>query len=168
LVSVILPPSAPPASEGERDPSYRIGEVARLIGTTTRTIRYYEELGLLGAGADRPKGGHRLYTDADIARLREVVRLRDLLGLSLEELVKLTEVEQARECLRARYHSTSDEAERARILQDSIPLVERQLELVRARQRNLDDFERELADKLELMHRRLDELGVGAQLLPRR
>ena len=142
-------------------PSYRIGEVARLIGTTARTIRYYEELGLLGGSADRPKGGHRLYTEADVTRLREVVRLRDLLGLSLEELVKLTEAEQARECLRARWQSTSDDAERARILQDSIPLVERQLELVRTRQRNLDDFERELADKLELMQRRLGELGVA-------
>jgi DNA-binding transcriptional MerR regulator len=141
--------------------SYRIGEVARLIGTTARTIRYYEELGLLGGSADRPKGGHRLYTEADVTRLREVVRLRDLLGLSLEELVKLTEAEQARECLRARWQSTSDDAERARILQDSIPLVQRQLELVRIRQRNLDDFERELADKLELMQSRLSELGVA-------
>jgi DNA-binding transcriptional MerR regulator len=142
-------------------PSYRIGEVARSIGTTTRTIRYYEELGLLGGSADRPKGGHRLYTEADVTRLREVVRLRDLLGLSLEELVKLTEAEQARECLRARWQSTSDDAERARILQDSIPLVQRQLELVRTRQDNLDDFERELADKLELMQLRLGELGVA-------
>jgi MerR family transcriptional regulator, repressor of the yfmOP operon len=141
-------------------PSYRIGEVARLIGTTARTIRYYEELGLLGGSADRPKGGHRLYTEADVTRLREVVRLRDLLGLSLEELIKLTEAEQARECLRARWQSTSDDSERARILRDSIPLVERQLELVRTRQRNLDDFERELADKLALMHRRLGELGA--------
>jgi DNA-binding transcriptional MerR regulator len=149
------------SGDDDRGPSHRIGEVARLIGTTTRTIRYYEELGLLGGSADRPKGGHRLYTEADVTRLREVVRLRDLLGLSLEELVKLTEAEQARECLRARWQSTSDDAERARILQDSIPLVQRQLELVRTRQDNLDDFERELADKLELMQLRLGELGVA-------
>ena len=150
------------SGDDDGGPSYRIGEVARLIGTTARTIRYYEELGLLGGTADRPKGGHRLYTEADVTRLREVVRLRDLLGLSLEELVKLIEAEQARECLRARWQSTSDDAERARILQDSIPLVQRQLELVRTRQRNLVDFERELADKLELMQRRLGELGVAA------
>jgi MerR family transcriptional regulator, repressor of the yfmOP operon len=149
---------APPGG-AEDGPSYRIGEVARRSGTTARTIRYYEELGLLGGSADRPKGGHRLYTAADVTRLREVVRLRDLLGLSLEELVKLTEAEQARECLRARWESTSDDAERAGILQASIPLVERQLELVRTRQRNLEDFERELAEKLELMQRRLGELG---------
>lgn len=137
---------------------YRIGEVASLVGTTSRTIRYYEELGLLGADASRPKGGHRLYSEADVARVREVVRLRDLLGLPLEELVKLVEAEQARECLRARYHTTDDDTERARILRESIPLVSRQLELVRARRRSLEEFERELTDKLELMRRRLCEL----------
>jgi MerR family transcriptional regulator, repressor of the yfmOP operon len=142
----------------EREASYRIGEVARAVGVTARTIRYYEELGLLGGDAARPKGGHRLYSDADITRLREVVRLRDLLGLSLEELVKVIEVEQARQCLRARWHRTEDEGERVRILTDSIPLVRHQLDLVHARQRNLEEFERELVEKLEVMQNRLAEL----------
>lgn len=137
---------------------YRIGEMASLVGVTPRTIRYWEELGLLGGAAARPKGGHRLYTAADVARLRELVRLRDLLGLSLEELVKLAEAEQAREYLRARFQSTSDRAERERIINDAMPLVERQLELVRRRREKLDEFEAELTDKLELMRRRVAEL----------
>lgn len=143
-----------------QDARYRIGEVAGLVGTTSRTIRYYEELGLLGGHVARPKGGHRLYSDADVARLREIVRLRDLLGLPLEELVKLVEAEQARECLRARYRSTEDDAERARILRDSIPLVSRQLELVRSRRESLEEFERELTEKLESMCQRLAELAA--------
>ena len=49
--------------------SYRIGDVAERVGVTTRTIRYYEELGLLGTASARTKGAHRLYSDADIARL---------------------------------------------------------------------------------------------------
>jgi len=69
--------------------TFRIGEVAEQVGVTPRTIRYYEELGLLGATESRSKGAHRHYTDADVARLRELIRLRDLLGLSLEELVAL-------------------------------------------------------------------------------
>ena len=140
---------------------YRIGEVATLAGVTPRTIRYWEELGLLGAAAARPKGGHRLYTTADVARLRELVRLRDLLGLTLDELVNLAEAEQARECLRARWESTSDRSERERILNDAMPLVERQLELVRHRREKLDGFASELTDKLELMRRRAAELRTG-------
>jgi DNA-binding transcriptional MerR regulator len=70
----------------------RIGEVAEQVGVTPRTIRYYEERGLLDR-EDRPKGAHRVYDEADVARLRELLRLRDLLGLSLEELVELAEAE---------------------------------------------------------------------------
>jgi len=75
-----------PASPGEGSQSLRIGDVASLVGTTPRTIRYYEEIGLLPAARSRPSGRHRVYTEADVERLREVMRLKDLLGLSLEEL----------------------------------------------------------------------------------
>ena len=50
--------------------------------------------------AERSKGAHRLYGEADVARLHELIRLRDLLGLSLEELVELAEAEEARAALR--------------------------------------------------------------------
>ena len=68
------------------EPVYRIGEVAERVGVTTRTIRYYEQLGLLGPALERSKGAHRLYGEADVARLTELIRLKELLGLSLEEL----------------------------------------------------------------------------------
>ena len=46
----------------------RIGELAERTGVTPRTIRYYEEIGLL-QGSDRRKGSHRLYADADVERI---------------------------------------------------------------------------------------------------
>src|SRR5581483_10889733 len=60
----------------------RIGEVADLLGTTPRTIRYYEEIGLLPDAHDREQGKHRCYTEVDVERVREIMRLRDLLGLT--------------------------------------------------------------------------------------
>jgi MerR family transcriptional regulator, repressor of the yfmOP operon len=138
--------------------NYRIGEVAERVGVTTRTIRYYEELGLLGRAPARAKGVHRLYREADVARLRELVRLRDLLGLSLEELLALAEVEEAREVLRGQWHDDPSDAERARIVKEAIPLVERQLELVRARQTRLAEFSDELSDKLRVLRKRRGEL----------
>ena len=75
---------------------YRIGEVAELVGTTPRTIRYYEEFGLLAAPPSHEKGRHRTYDDADVRRLQELIRLRDLLGVSLDELKSLVEAEEAR------------------------------------------------------------------------
>ena len=138
--------------------NYRIGEVAELVGVTTRTIRYYEELGLLGGAAFRSKGAHRLYREADVARLRELVRLRDLLGLSLEELLALAEVEEARQVLRGQWDDDPSDAERTKIVKAAIPLVERQLELVRTRQQRLAEFSDELSDKLRRLRKRRTEL----------
>jgi MerR family transcriptional regulator, repressor of the yfmOP operon len=76
--------------------SLRIGQVAALTGTTPRTIRYYEEIGLLPAAPEREPGSHRVYLEADVERLREVLRLKRLLGLSLEELRELSAAEAAR------------------------------------------------------------------------
>ena len=141
-----------------QDRRYRIGEVAERAGVTTRTMRYYEELGLLGATAERTKGAHRLYTDADITRLQELIRLRDLLGLTLDELVELTEAEEARAALRTQRAESASDRERARIVKAAISLIQRQLELVNARQQRLSEFADELAEKLRSLHERQADL----------
>lgn len=145
-------------STGTEQRSYRIGEAAQLVGLTTRTIRYWEELGLLPLDADRAKGKHRCYTDADVERLRELARFRDLLGLSLEELVALVEAEQARAALRDEWTDTATDAERARIVDSAVELVQRQLELVEVRMSTLAEFAGELREKLDALHERRRQL----------
>ena len=63
-------------------PNLKIGEFAKLAGTNLRTLRYYEELGLL-VPAERSTGGFRYYRPTDLNRVRMVQRLQEL-GLSLE------------------------------------------------------------------------------------
>lgn len=62
----------------------RIGELAQKAGVTPRTIRYYEDLGLLGP-SEREGKGFRYYTELELARLRKIDALKGL-GLSLEEI----------------------------------------------------------------------------------
>jgi len=88
-------------ARGSRTGSLRIGDVARQLDTTPRTLRYWEEIGLLGEGAGRPSGRHRSYSEVEVERLREVMRLKSLLGLSLEELKTLLAAEEARAEVRA-------------------------------------------------------------------
>jgi DNA-binding transcriptional MerR regulator len=64
---------------------WRIGEVAKLTGATTRTLRYWEELGLLQPSSYRPSG-ERLYSPADVARVTRIRNLQELLGFSLAEV----------------------------------------------------------------------------------
>ena len=136
----------------------RIGELAELTGTTPRTIRYYEEIGLL-EGGDRAQGKHRLYTDEDVERVNEIVRLRDLLGLSLEQLSQLLEAETARADIRREYKRASTADERRRLLEEALGHIATQLELVRGRRRELEKLERELVDKRRSVRARLRELS---------
>jgi len=123
----------------------RIGEVAKLAATTPRTIRYYEEIGLLPAAGGREPGAHRSYAEADVERLTELLRLKDLLGLSLEELKALVEAEGARAELRREWRGgVEDPVRRRQILDESLGHIGRQLELVRRRRDEIAKLEEEL------------------------
>jgi DNA-binding transcriptional MerR regulator len=63
----------------------RIGEVAKLTGLTTRTLRYWEELGLISPSGYRGRG-ERLYSSTDMSRVGRIKDLQELLGFSLAEV----------------------------------------------------------------------------------
>jgi DNA-binding transcriptional MerR regulator len=141
----------------------RIGEVAQLTGTTARTIRYYEEIGLLPAPPNRERGSHRLYDRSDVQRLEELLRMKDLLGVSLEELGELVEAEDARAELRREWQSgVEDPVRRREILEQSMSHTARQLELIRRRRDQIARLEQELLDKRRRVRARLRELERGA------
>jgi MerR family transcriptional regulator, repressor of the yfmOP operon len=134
----------------------RIGEVAALTGTTPRTIRYYEEIGLLGSGGERRSGAHRLYDESDVEALQDVLRLKELLGVSLEELRELVLAERARAALRSEWHERSASEERQHdILNEALGYAQRQLELVRRRREEITRLETELEEKCSRIRSRL-------------
>jgi DNA-binding transcriptional MerR regulator len=136
----------------------RIGEIAERSGVTPRTIRYYEELGLLPR-SERAHGKHRVYTDADVERLRELTRLRDLLGLSLDELRTMIVAEDVRAEIRQRFHETESVEEQLRLLDQALPHLDTQLALVRRRLAQLQELEADLVDRRKRIQRRRRDLG---------
>lgn len=137
----------------------RIGEVAELTGTTPRTIRYYEELGLLPPAEGRQPGSHRLYEEGDVERLREVLRLKELLGVSLEELHELVEAESARAELRREWRGGAGGPERRReILTQAVDHIDRQLTLIRGRRDEIERLESELTARRRRLRARLRDL----------
>ena len=71
---------------------YQIGKLANLLELSPRTIRYYEEIGLLNS-IKRIEGGKRIYTDKDFQRLKFITRLKHL-GLTLSEMLELEDIYQ--------------------------------------------------------------------------
>jgi DNA-binding transcriptional MerR regulator len=137
----------------------RIGQVAELTGTTPRTIRYYEEIGLLPATAGREAGSHRLYGPGDVERVRELRSLKELLGVTLEELRELVAAETARATLRREWRSGVEDPERRRqILVQAVGHIERQLELIRNRRAELGRLEQELVARRRRLRSRQREL----------
>jgi DNA-binding transcriptional MerR regulator len=147
------------AESASADRSMRIGEVAELTGTTPRTIRYYEEIGLLGSASEREQGKHRCYTEADVERIREVVRLRDLLGLSLEQLSQLVEAETARAEIRRELGETDDPTRRRELLRQAQAHIDTQLALVRERLDELGALHDQLVSKQQLVAEKIDALS---------
>ena len=76
------------------DATMHIGELAERTGLSLRTIRHYDEIGLLKPSG-RTEGGFRLYTGSDLERLLVIRRMKPL-GFSLEEMAELLRIIESR------------------------------------------------------------------------
>ena len=140
----------------------RIQEVAEDTGLTPRSIRYYEEVGLL-APAARSEGSYRLYDGEDLERLRFIRGLRDDAGFSLGEIRQLLEDEASRERNRDRFRSTQDPVERRRILDEAIGTVDRQVATLRHKIDRLEAMIGEAEDRRAHLAGHIADLDVGRE-----
>ena len=151
---------APPAV-----PLLRIQQVAADVGLTTRSIRYYEELGLLKPAA-RSEGSYRLYDDDDLERLRFIKGLRDDAGFSLAEIGQLLEDEAARARNRERFRSTSDPDERTAIVEDAFVRIDRQIAILRDKIGRLEAMVTEAEGRRAHLEAHLEEIRTGTRPAP--
>jgi len=140
--------------------SLRIGEVAQQAGVTTRTLRYYQELGLLDPG--HSPGGSRRYTEADAARLRRIIELRDVMGFDLERIREILGSEDRLAQLKAEAQRGISDARRREILAEAMAINARMREQVRAKRAVLDGFLLELEAKADYYATIAVEMGLVA------
>ena len=140
----------------------RIQEVAAETGLTTRTIRYYEELGLLKPAA-RSEGSYRLFDPDDLERLRFIKGLRDDAGFSLAEIGQLLEDDLARVRNRSRFRSTTDTTERRAILEDAMGRVDRQVATLQTKIDRLEAMIAEAHARRAHLENHLAELDAGVE-----
>ena len=149
------------------EPEFQIGEVAQRTGLTQRTLRFYEERGLV-TPADRMEGGFRLYSEADIGRVELIKQLQGLLGFTLAEIKEMVEAEELRAQIRATFRPDRDLPERRERVEQVIVAVRRQLEVVGPKIEQLVEMRGELSERLDMLEQRLveiDEALAGGQPL---
>ncbi len=153
-------PTVPPASDAPQPHLLRIQEVAAETGLTPRSIRYYEEIGLLQP-AGRSPGDYRLYDPSDLERLRFIRGLRDDAGFSLAEIGLLLEDEAARVRDRERFRAAGDAEERKVILRGLLDRVDRQVSTLEAKAARLGTMIDEANGRRAHLRAHLAELEDG-------
>ena len=139
------------------EPTLQIGEVAERTGVTQRTLRFYEEKGLLKPPS-RMDGGFRLYSEEDVKRVEKIRRLQELLGTSLAEIKEMVEAEATLRELRAQYNPEAELAEKRRQLEKAIEVTQAQHAIVKQKTKQMREMELQLEERLKLFARWMTEL----------
>lgn len=100
-----------------------VGEVAKKMGVTVRTLQYYDKEGLLSPSAES-KGGRRLYTDKDLITLHQIISLKSL-GFSLDDIKeRLISLETPADVANALTEQADDIRQKIEQLQASLSAIE--------------------------------------------
>jgi DNA-binding transcriptional MerR regulator len=154
---------APGDDTAESDAGIRISDAAAAVGDSARTLRYYEELGLLSPSLYTP-GGERRYCRADLVQLERILELREVLGMNLDEIKEFLESEQRLDEVRAAYRAEQERdtaaARRQRkvLLEEALVLNESLKEQLNAKLARMDAFRATLAANAERCRQLLAEL----------
>lgn len=136
---------------------FKIDDVAKLCGLTKRTIRYYEELGLIPP-PERSEGGMRLYTQQHIERLNQIVNARDVLGFSLQEILDFVSIREKLGEHRDAYRQTEETEIKKRQLLDIQQIIIQQMEMVDRKLEKMAQFRKELEQLSKRVHDGIDKL----------
>ena len=142
---------------GREEPLLQIGEVADRTGVTQRTLRFYEERGLLKPPT-RMEGGFRLYSEDDVARVTQIRSLQNLLGLTLAEIKEMVEAEEVKEELRATYRPDRSVEERIERVNKRVLVTQRQVDIVNTKLVAMGEMQTDLEEKLVRYQELLKEL----------
>ena len=140
------------------DANLQIGEVAERTGVTQRTLRFYEEKGLLRP-PNRMDGGFRLYSEEDVKRVQKIRRLQDLLGISLADIKEMVDAEGILRELRAQYRPEAELPEKRRQLEKAIEVTQAQHAIVQQKVSQMREMETQLEERLKLFERWMAELA---------
>ncbi|TCP18205.1 DNA-binding transcriptional MerR regulator [Scopulibacillus darangshiensis] len=122
----------------------KIDDVAKQSGLSKRTIRYYEEIGVLPS-PERSEGGTRLYRQEHVEYLKKIMIVKEVLGFTLQELQHFLSLKETLESQRAEYKKVSDPKEQKEKLNEILAIIDDQLEIIKQKTRKILSVQTELA-----------------------
>jgi MerR family transcriptional regulator, repressor of the yfmOP operon len=152
-----------PVEQPEADvaATLQIGEVAERTGVTQRTLRFYEEKGLLQPPS-RLDGGFRLYSEQDVVRVERIKRLQTLLGFTLADIKEMVEAEEVKEQIRSQYRKDADVSERKAKIGRAVEVTEHQVAVIDQKLAALQEMKDHLTEKLQQYAGWLDRIDEQA------
>ena len=135
----------------------QIGEVAERTGVTQRTLRFYEEKGLLRSPS-RMEGGFRLYSENDVRRVEQIRKLQDLLNVSLADIKEMVDAREILRELQAQYRPEAEVAEKKLQLRRAIEVSQAQYAIVKQKTTHLEEMKAQLEERLKTYDRWMAEL----------
>jgi DNA-binding transcriptional MerR regulator len=141
----------------------QIDDVASRTGLTKRTIRYYEEIGLLHPPS-RTEGGYRLFAEEDVQRLQRIKRLRELMNFSLAEIKEHIEADELRKQLQLQVKREADDHNRLEQLRRLADVTAMQVSRIDEKIRQLGEIRAEYQGRLDRTRMRLEEEQAAHRL----
>jgi DNA-binding transcriptional MerR regulator len=141
---------------------YRIGEVAKAAKVSTRTLRYYEELGLVSPSGHSP-GGARRYSDADLARVLRIRELQELVGFNLDEIKTIVAAESRLDELRSEFRTGRSPQREQELVAEAIEINGRLRDEMQAKLSRLETFLADLDARAALYRRRAKDASKRAK-----
>lgn len=132
--------------------------VVHRLGVTSRTLHYYEEVGLL-PNVGRTSGGHRVYDAETVHRLEQILELKETLGYSLKEIRRILQVEEALDDLREKFHRGNlEKSGQLEVLEKYMELLGELVTHINERMEKLETVKQSFEDRLERTRRLYEDV----------
>ncbi|WP_206880752.1 MerR family transcriptional regulator [Alicyclobacillus mali (ex Roth et al. 2021)] len=139
----------------DRGKLWTVEAVAERLGVTPRTLHYYEEKGLIPE-VPRTPGGHRVYDEDTIERIEHILRLKEALGYSLQEIRSILFTEDQLKAYRARISEGREPEHNVQMLSESVRLLEDVIRHIDDKMMRLAAMREHYMDRLTRIRARLE------------
>jgi DNA-binding transcriptional MerR regulator len=127
---------------------YSVEEVSALFNITPRTLHYYEEIGLIPDVA-RTEGGHRFYNQQTVDLLAHIIRIKNLMGISLQDISRVLDAERNLEQIKELLQNEDSNEQKLMLLEQAANVLQQMVENIEDKINNLQILREGFVNRLE-------------------